>query len=536
MGIKKKNDKTRFVFLLFTLLTIILFSTHLYVKNNGEHILYNTIYKLLRGSEDIYNINFDIANIDLIGKFITVKNLSIKLNKNKTAREYEKRSQLIEANIPFVSITGFSFFDLLVRGNINIGKIYIKNGKLKYYSSKQNKVENPKPMKINQKKISIGEIFLDNIDFKIFSHSHVDPTSYIRGITMDVKNIKIIPGKTINERIWKNDLTFEIGVKRSFVRFLSTGYKIETGKINFSSRKNTATINKLAYFPENIRRKILNKGSFHQFKIKKILLKKPDVANFLSRKRIHAKELILFKPDIVIFRDRNIKIKKRGKNRKLPQQVLRESKLKFGLNTIRILEGNVVYKELALGQRNAGSIFFTKFNSTFLNISNFPEIIRTGIESKITASARLMGESLFEIVMLVPINNKRDRFYFTGFLNKTNLRILNNYLRKNIRIQIDGGVLKSMKFSVNADKDIATGNMKLLYKNLKVTLLRKKEPKRKRKFRTFLANTFIHKSNPGKGNKKIRTGNITFIRKSKRSIFNYMWNCLLSGIKSSIKF
>jgi len=136
---------------------------------------------------------------------------------------------------------------------------------------------------------------------------------------------------------------------------------------------------------------------------------------------------------------------------------------------------------------------------------------------------------------MIPVNNKADRFSFLGSLAKTDPSVFNRFLKRNVKVKIDKGKLNYMKFNVQADKNIASGSMKVSYNNLHLTVMRKKSSGRKSRFGTFLVNTLTHKNNPTRKGRKIRTGKIHYKREVKRSIFNYMWKCLLTGIKSSIK-
>ena len=360
----------------------------------------------------------------------------------------------------------------------------------------------------------------------------------MENILLDSGKIVYDPEKTLGENFSRGtpDLTFTAG--NSFFVFKRTGYKAETENIMLTTSNPSISLKKFKYAPssEKTRRIItFSKGSFHRFYIPEINLKNIDLDELKENNRIRASELYIKTPEIYVSRNRNIIRKSKKREKRLPQQIFRESKLKVELKLIRLNNGVIKYSEIAPGERIAESIFFTEVESSLSDITNFPEILKTGKESFLAISAKLMGKSTLKGKIVIPINNKENRFSFSGSLEKTNAHIFNNFLKRNIRVRINSGEISHMDFAVKADEGKASGKLLLAYRNLKVTLLRKHDPARKRRFRTFLANTLIYRNNPTKKRRKIRTGKIFYERKIKGSIFNYMWKCILTGIKSSIK-
>jgi hypothetical protein len=69
---------------------------------------------------------------------------------------------------------------------------------------------------------------------------------------------------------------------------------------------------------------------------------------------------------------------------------------------------------------------------------------------------------------------------------------------------------------------------------LKIALIDKEQERKgvARQVATIIANMAVYRSNPR--NKKFRDGQIHFVREEPKSIFNYWWKSLQSGIKSSI--
>ncbi|MCK5004398.1 MAG: hypothetical protein KAS21_04885 [Candidatus Aminicenantes bacterium] len=509
------------------------------MKINSSGIFNSYLISILNKKGNIYRIDHNQVDIDLLGKQIILKNLEISLDQEQLNSSGINQNIFFNVKIPYLTITGISYLDFILFRKISADRIYLKAGNLKLYSIPE--AHGKKKSLKKQKRfpsISLGRITIEDTHVEFFTQFNSSPKIGLKSISVDSEKIIYDPEKTPGENFSNGTpgLTFTAG--NSFFIFKRTGYKAETENIMLTTSNPSILLKKFKYAPssEKTRKKIISsKGSFHRFNISEINLKNIDLEELEENKRIRASELHIKTPEIHILRNRNIRRKSKKRGGKLPQQRFRESDLKVELKLIRLNNGVIKYSEIAPGERIAESIFFTKVESSLKDITNFPEILKTGKESSVSVSAELMGKSTLKGKIIIPINHRGNRFSFSGSLEKTNPLILNNFLKKNIRIRIDSGKINHMYFSVKADNRKASGKLLLAYKNLKVTLLRKHDPARKSRFRTFLANTFIYRNNPTKKRRKIRTGKIFYERKVKGSIFNYMWKCILAGIKSSIK-
>jgi hypothetical protein len=112
------------------------------------------------------------------------------------------------------------------------------------------------------------------------------------------------------------------------------------------------------------------------------------------------------------------------------------------------------------------------------------------------------------------------------------LSALNPILKRNAGVAIEEGTLKKLSFNFQYDEETSNGELIFEYDGLKVSLIDRADQSKKG-FQTFLTNTFIlHKKNI-KGSNSFRKGDISFERNKKRSLFNYWWKSLSSGLKST---
>jgi hypothetical protein len=103
-------------------------------------------------------------------------------------------------------------------------------------------------------------------------------------------------------------------------------------------------------------------------------------------------------------------------------------------------------------------------------------------------------------------------------------------------VKIEDGLIESLSANYSLNSKSASGDVSVLYRDLKVSFLNKDNPEKtglKQQFGDFIGNTFVLKSdNLGEG---ARIGEISYEREVEKSIFAYWWKSLLDGIKEVIK-
>ncbi len=146
--------------------------------------------------------------------------------------------------------------------------------------------------------------------------------------------------------------------------------------------------------------------------------------------------------------------------------------------------------------------------------------------------AKLNVEFAFNLV------DKNNSFSYKGSLGPMDLQFVNPAVKPLAMIKINSGTVKQLDFNIQANSAIARGNIGVLYKDLKVSILKVDttfDNLKKRPIASLFANLFIVKhDNPDNDGEQPRSATVYYTRTSETPFFKFIWQTLLSGLKPCI--
>jgi hypothetical protein len=102
----------------------------------------------------------------------------------------------------------------------------------------------------------------------------------------------------------------------------------------------------------------------------------------------------------------------------------------------------------------------------------------------VDGKARLMGAGDMVASIRLPLYEPNERFYFSGILRSFHITSLNAMTETNAKVKVFSGKASYTGFSASADKYASRGQMRLLYDNLKIEILKYDEKNEKVRQRT----------------------------------------------------
>jgi hypothetical protein len=186
---------------------------------------------------------------------------------------------------------------------------------------------------------------------------------------------------------------------------------------------------------------------------------------------------------------------------------------------------------------HAGSMFFSELNGHITNISNHKELRGDNDIMEMDASAKLMGKGLAKINVTYALESDIGRFRLKGSMGPMDLTALNEMIEPEAKVSLKSGKLNRLDFNILGNDDSGEGDLIVRYEDFEIELLNRDYEKDRNIFRrlgAFVANKVIIKSTNPQKNGDLREGKVYFERLKNKSMFNYWWQLILSGLKSTV--
>lgn len=222
------------------------------------------------------------------------------------------------------------------------------------------------------------------------------------------------------------------------------------------------------------------------------------------------------------------------KKRILPAHFLQRINVRMDIDTIRLVDSYVSYEEYPEEGDSTGIVYFDNIHATILSMHNNPVLER---DTYMKVYSKFMGAGELNAEFSFPRDTTKA-YSVKGTLKDLPMNRLNNMLGSAAKAKIESGIMTNLKFHFTYNELKSTGEVELNYENLKILSLRenRKNQQAVSKIKTLLLNTFIIKRDMNEDMEDDRrTGTIDFYRDTDRSLFNFWWKSIFSGIKSAYK-
>ena len=254
---------------------------------------------------------------------------------------------------------------------------------------------------------------------------------------------------------------------------------------------------------------------------------------WLKKKILNADKFIVGTTDLSIYRNKRYPFNHKQQP-PWPQDLIKEIKQPFVFDSVELLPSYIKYSELLDISDQTGFVDFNDFTLQGGRISNIDSVTRQNPYFKILASAKLYNQGNISASVNFNLTDKSYTHTLTGSISEMPLNLINNMLEKSAPVSIESGQLNRFDFDLTLNNDKATGELYFGYDDFKVNILNlDMNGSRKSKFATFWANKMILNSKNPKGN-TFDPQPIFYPRDNERSIINYWWKAIFTGVKETI--
>lgn len=211
---------------------------------------------------------------------------------------------------------------------------------------------------------------------------------------------------------------------------------------------------------------------------------------------------------------------------KMPHEIFSDLSFKLNIPYLEISNADIIYTDIDPTVYTEGKLTFERGKFKIYNLSNIKS------PTRLIAEMYVMNQGLLKLDMNIPLLSKTMDFTYSGSLSPMDASVFNSLFAYD-ELKLIHGTIEASWFKVNVVNGHATGEVELIYHDLKVRVIEKKKGKVKR-FISRIANLFLKDENPKNKGDKPEISKIDYKRKDEDTFFIYLWEALSDALFETV--
>ncbi|MDT3402803.1 hypothetical protein [Mucilaginibacter terrae] len=545
-----KTRTQKIVLAVLAALALLLLIVVLFINSFLKPVLTQKLKEgVVKATDSLYQVNFTDLDLNIFRGKASLYNIEFKPDTavyKKLKRQGKAPFSLYNLQVKQVSINGAKAIKMFFKKELEVGNIVLTGSKvqLNKYGEKPGtgaKEKRTLYQKIAKdiKHIKVDAIQLDDMQFTFNDYSGKKAAaSILRHISVRADDLLIDSATQADttRTLFCKDITARL---RNYTGQSTSGlykYRVKSLELHTAASRVTASGVEVQPLPVSV---YFAKSKTDRFacKFDSITLNNFDFNMYYRRSGITIADARLEGGFFEVFSNPNGSIPATDRLVTFPHWAIRHQfKTIFNIDTLRIKNTDVSYRQYNKQSKKSGAVKFLSTSARFLNITNSKQALQKNNICRAYVHTRFMGVGGLDLWFNFNLNDADYKYSYRGHLGAMDMRSANTALVPLSMIQITSGNLKSIDFKVSSTQKVSNGQLKILYNNLNVKLLRQDDEKgfTKKSLLSLLANSFVIKSdNPDKTGQSPRLATLAFIRPGNFPFFKTIWFTLLNGIKAS---
>lgn len=489
--------------------------------NIGLNIWVNTkLPKIInRENDSEYFITYKNLNVSLLTSNITANEIVVV---PKAALKDSINKAGIYGKIKTVEVKNFKTWDLIFNDKIRAQSIRVEEPKVIFYKKEKNENIRNSVVKPFEKIITVSDIYLNHGELKMIDSGK-------KNSVLSVANINLnLDGIVITDKILKGKIPFQFSSYTlscdSLYYHPNEFYHIKTK--NVKSTKTDLKIDKFEMLPTYSRKQFVSKMKAEK-DIYTLLCDtiNVDKINWGFKNEdffFHCNTIDLNQASANIYRSKEPADDLTKKH--LYNKLLRDLKFDLKVDVLKIRNSVLEYEEEKDFEFGAGKINFHSFNLTATSIasgfkkSKLPDL-------KIKINCRFMKSSPFHVNWKFNVMDKTDGFNINGTLRNFDAEKIAAFTKPYMNVTTKG-TLDEVHFNFTGNDKVSWGDFGVQYDDLKFTIYKKDDRKKKNKLLTFVAKIFVKKDTK----EKLKETKVEVQRIPEKSFYNFFWRNIAEGL------
>ena len=498
----------------------------------------------------LYAVEYDKLTLDEVAGNLSVSNFTLlydSLHYLRLAKEKNAPPSLLRVRIPAITVSGVKTPRALLSKEIVGKKLQLDGPEIEiiYTNAGQDSARNVPTREVYEQ--ILGNLKLIHIDTlqifnaKITTRSMRTNRENIRMEGMSVQ----LTGVSVDSAGWADTSRIlfakELALSCSKLSLASANrlYNFSADSVQTNSTNRQITVSQFRIDPtlaeDAFVRSLPTQDDRFDFNIRGIDFRHIDIRRLLDE-RIEADSLVVRSATFKIYRDLGIVRDRKNRVGTYPHQAL--ARLSMPVNIRRMIIGNafVEYKERSASTRKAGKVQFYQTRAVIANITNDKQVVQRDRLMRADISTSFLNQASLQLVWSFYLFHPQGRFDIKGEMGSIDATMLNVLAEPMGPARIEEGKVNSLQMNLAGNDYSMSGTVRLLYDNLKVSLLEKDDETKKlekKKLASLAANLVIKNNNPSGKKDDPRVARVTNERNTNRSIFHLSWKTLFKGIKET---
>jgi hypothetical protein len=505
---------------------------------------------VLESSDSLYHANFTDAELHIVQSKLVIHNLT--LTPNEAVYKRLLKMGVAPNNLYTIKVKRLVFknihpLKLYYHRQLDIGQIILSAPELQVSYTLNRKRDSTtngpnawQRIKGMLKWVHVKEVLLNDVKFtyKDYSGNELN-ISELKEMNLTGKELLIdsTTQKDSSRFYYFKDLQVELN---NFSRPSDNGlYQYRIKQLQYSTLTSQLQAFGVGLIPAPdsvfINRKV---RSWFHFDTDTLKLNGFDFKTYNKYRILHASHLLLKRGNLVIFANPAALAPRKG-NRLLtfPNVAIHQLKNDFTLDTVNLNHLNITYKGYGKRSHKQGMVSYNNTNGYIYNITNNTAALLKNNILRMQLSSYLMDSGLLQADLTFNLTDSARSYAYKGSVGPMDLGKLNKATMPFALVKITSGDLDQLVFDIKADQNVSSGNVTMLYHDLKIHVLKMDTVDnlyRHRGMASLFANALIVKrNNPDKPGGMPRSFNVTYMREPNTAFFKTVWETLSKGINAS---
>lgn len=509
-------------------LAILVFVAARYIENTAEKRLLEMVNRELAPNAKIEIQDFSLgllpARIHITGiELVHEESFEDQLPTKPldTIRHLEVRS---------AELSGINLFKLIRGTEWGLGNFTIDGLDLELVPTSSDRLTDSSPLE-HPLDVTISEVNINNATFKTFPSRDSETARYhADGIHLGIENVSITDPENPLHTYFDH---FKLDVANAEHASDDGYYKLKAENFHANSRDEFLSLQFFEAKPQSSVYEITSDYG-KQLDIYTIEGGPFTFSGFQLNEWFEYEDILLSYAeinDLSLIIEREISFEREPRDeRPLPNRQLKDLPFTIQADSLRWVHGKVSYTEQHSEDNRSGTILLSDINLLIESLQNSDEdeVI------PVTATSRFMDSGDLSIEFKFYADDTANHSVRAS-LSEMEFIDVNNPLENLAGIRVREGNLIQLDFTFYADDYRSEGDLRMIYSDLSLRFLDEVtlEEDRGTRLKSFFANTFAVRS--GNVDEEPRVGTIDFDREKERSIFNFWWNSIKTGLEDTVR-